>query len=71
MWQINELRHITEQYGWTLYAIDVRFDELFDKCMADELDESDNEELDMLEELGKDIESVLDRLDYIRDFYAH
>lgn len=70
MWQINMLRHITELYGETLGVIEVRFDEFIDKCIADEMDDSDYEELYMLEELGRDIERVLDKLAYIRDLYT-
>lgn len=81
MWQINELRHIPELYGWMLCTIDVRFNELFDKCMAGKLDDLEQEEFEELEELGKDIECMLDeldksikrvgeKLDYLTDLYT-
>ena len=71
MWQVYRIKEAPKQYQMALDSACARYDELLDKCLDDTLSADEAEELDMLEDLGKSIENILDMLKHINDYYAH
>lgn len=70
MYEIAELRDMLTRYKLELSVIVGRYDALCDKCLADDLNDVEEDEVDYLDEQMEKLDDALDVINELLDKYG-